>query len=84
METPAENKKTPVLSNKVVVVVAAVIVVVVIVATVLLLNGRSNESDGGVIGYATDAKVMLDQESLQAAMDEAMKNANDGFVEIRE
>jgi len=83
METPAENKKTPVLSNKVVVVVAAVIVVVVIVATVLLLNGRSNESDGGVIGYATDAKVMLDQESLQAAMDEAMKNANDSAVSLK-
>jgi len=32
------------------------------------------------IGYATEATVLLDQNSLQAAMDEAMANAKDGNI----
>lgn len=41
--------------------------------------------DEGVpkIGYAADATVMLDQDSLQAAFDEAMKNAAEGNVGLK-
>ena len=34
------------------------------------------------VGYATEATVMLDQNSLQAAMDAAMENAKDGNVAL--
>ncbi|MCI9057802.1 MAG: hypothetical protein HFF76_11195 [Oscillospiraceae bacterium] len=84
METTAETKKTPALSNKVVIVAAAVIVAVVIAAAaIIVLSGRSAEPDGGAIGYAADATVMLDENSLQAAMDEALRNAQNSAVALK-
>lgn len=85
METPAENKKG--LSSKVVIAVAAVIIVLLlgIVAFLLLRPSSTNIDDEGVpkIGYSTEAKVMLDQDSLQAAMDQAMENAKNSRVGLR-
>lgn len=82
METPVENKKS--LSNKVIIIAAAVIIVLLAIVVVLLLRRPSPTSIGDAdvpqIGYATEATVLLDQNSLQAAMDEAMANARDGNI----
>ena len=82
MEAPAENKKG--LSNKVIIIAAAVIIALLMAVVVLLLTrpAPTDIGDEGVpkIGYATEATVLLDQDSLQAAMDEAMANAKDGNI----
>lgn len=85
METPAENKKG--LSNKAVIAVAAVIIALLlgVVAFLLLRSSTADTGDEGVpkIGYSAEAKVMLDQNSLQAAMDAAMENARNGNIGLR-
>lgn len=82
METPAGNKKG--LSNKVVIIVAAVIVAVVIAAAAfVVLNEKDDGTGGNVIGYSTEAKVMLDEDSLQSAIDEAIENAKNGMVALQ-
>lgn len=82
METPTQAPKT--LSNKTVISVAAVIIALLlgVVAFLLIRPATTNIDDQGVpkIGYATEATVLLDQQSLQAAMDEAMANARDGNI----
>lgn len=81
METPTGTKKTSALSNKTIIIATAIIVAVVIAAAAfIVLNGENDNAGDNTIGYATEAKVMLDQDSLQAAMDEAMANARDGNV----
>lgn len=82
METPAENKKTPALSNKVVIAAAAAVIAALAIVAVLLLNGKKDNTTAG-IGYATEARVMLDHDSLQAAFDEAMRNAEEGNVGLK-
>ena len=85
METPTKRTSGP--SSKLIVAVAAVIIVLLaaILAVLLTRPSTTNIDDEGVpkLGYATDAKVMLDQDSLQAAMDEAMRNAADGNVGLK-
>lgn len=85
MEIPAENKKG--LSNKAVIAAATVIIVLLlgVVAFLLLRSSSTNINDEGVpkIGYSAEAKVMLDQDSLQAAMDQAMENAKNSRVGLR-
>ena len=81
METPTETKKEPALSNKVVIIAAAAVIVALAVVAFLLLSGRK-ETDLG-IGSATEAKVMLDQDSLQAAFDEALRNAAEGNIGLK-
>ena len=85
METPAENKNG--LSSKAVIAIAAVIIALLLGVVVFLLMRPSstNIDDEGVpkIGYSTEAKVMLDQNSLQAAFDEALQNAEDGYVGLK-
>lgn len=85
MEAPAENKKG--LSNKAVIAVAAVIIALLlgVVVFLLLRSSSTNIDDEGVpkIGYSTEAKVMLDQDSLQAAFDEALRNAEEGYVGLK-
>jgi hypothetical protein len=69
------------LSTKAVVAVAAVVVAAVVaVAAVVVIQSR--KSDTG-IGYAAEATVMLDQNSLQEAMDKAMENAREGNVALQ-
>ncbi len=41
------------------------------------------DTNGMQIGYASEASVMLDENSLQAAVDEAMANAADGNVALQ-
>ena len=79
MESTAETKKQP-LSNKTVIIIAALVVVAVVAIAAMILF--QPKADDNTIGYATEAKVMLDQESLQAAMDQAIANAKDGNIAL--
>lgn len=84
MDAPAETKKPAASSNKKVIAAAAAVVAVVIVAAIAAVIWFTRDSgDEGRIGYATEATVMLDQDSLQAAMDQAMQNARDGNISLR-
>lgn len=81
METPVTptQKKS---SNKIIIAVVIVLVAVIAaVATVIIVLNQKDDSPK--IGYATEAKVMLDRDSLQAAMNEAMENAEKGRVGLR-
>jgi hypothetical protein len=69
------------LSNKTVLLAAVMVVVAVIIAAAVIVCTRQKSDDLG-IGYATEAKVMLDQDDLQAAMDAAMENAKNGNVAL--
>lgn len=80
MEQSTETKKTSGSSNKVIIAAAVVIIALLLAVVVLLLNRQPAEDNSLGIGYATEASVVLDQNSLQAAMDEAMQNARDGNV----
>jgi hypothetical protein len=72
------------LSTKAVVLIvaAAVVVVAAIAAVAVVLTHQDQGSNDLGIGYATEAKVMLDQDSLQAAMDAAMANAREGNIAL--
>jgi hypothetical protein len=79
MET--SNKAKFSLSHQSVIIIAAAIVVAaIIVAAGIFLN--QPKDDGSGIGYATEAKVMLDQASLQSAMDQALENSKNGNVSL--
>ena len=74
------------LDKRLIAVIVGLVVVIMVMAFFLLF--RKDEvsiDDGDVprIGYATEAKVMLDQESLQAAADEAQKNAREGRISLQ-
>lgn len=78
-----ENKRP--LDKRLIVVIVGLIVVIMVMAFFLLFRQESTTIDDGDtprIGYATEATVMLDQDSLQAAMDAAMENAKDGNVAL--
>lgn len=57
----------------------------VVLAVVLLRGGSQDGPDNGspAIGYATEASVLLDEDALQAAVDEAIENAKNGRVALR-
>jgi uncharacterized protein YxeA len=77
-ETSVKTK--PALSNKTVLLAALMVVLAIAIAAAVIIKTQQKQDTG--IGYATEAKVMLDQESLQAAMDKAMENARDGNVSL--
>ena len=56
-----------------------------VLAVVLLRGGTQDIGDNDIprVGYETEARVMLDQNSLQMAMDAAMEKAKDGNVALR-
>lgn len=81
METPVQSKKGP--SNKVIIAAAAVIIVLLVAVVMLLLRPTNIEDDGvPKLGYDSGASVVLDEASLQAAVDEAMRNAKEGNVAL--
>ena len=93
-ETTSEAKKTaaPKNNNKLTVAIVALIAVVVVSTAVIVDTMQRNQnvdepppvSTGGLsIGYAQDSKVFTDQNALQAAMDEAIRNAEDHRVALR-
>ena len=78
-----ENKRP--LDKRLIVVIAGLIVVIMVMAFFLLFRQEPTTIDDGDtprIGYASEATVILDQDSLQAAMDEAMANAKDRNVAL--
>lgn len=84
METTADTKKTSAQPNKILIAVIIALIIVVIGAAavvVIALNRQNDQGESGLtIGYATDATVLLDQQSIQAAMDAAMENAKNGNI----
>lgn len=88
-ETPETNSSAKNNNNgnsnnnvKVAIVAAAAVCVVAVCATaVILLGGKDEEPDSG-IGYAQGATVVLDEDALQAAIDEAQKNAEEGMIAL--
>lgn len=87
-ETTAQPKNS---NNKLIIAIVALAAVIVASTAVIVDTISRNRSEGGenivvngiTIDYETDAKVFLDQNSLQAAMDEALKNAQDRNVALR-
>jgi hypothetical protein len=82
---PAPNPGSPKhsgLSNKTVLFAAVMVVVAVVIAAAVIIGTQKKSSDL-TVGYATEAKVMLTQDELQAAMDQAMENAKDGNISLR-
>lgn len=82
MDSSAETKKTSAKSNKTI-IAAAGIVAAAIVGVGVFVATRSQSNNDLTIGYAAEASVMLDQNSLQAAFDEAMRNAAEGNVGLQ-
>lgn len=87
METnnEAKEKKASSQSNKLIIAIVALIVVVIaatgVIVYVLLSRDSQEPNDNGLtIGYATDASVFLDQDALQAAVDNDL--ANSGYVSL--
>ena len=78
-----ETKKA---SNKILIAVGAIIIILLAAIVALLLRRPplTNIDEEGVpkLGYSTDAKVLLDQDSLQAAVDEAQRNAKERNVAL--
>lgn len=81
MSQSAETKSNK--TTKVAVAVAAVAVAVAIGIGVFALTGRDDQESGPTIGYASEATVMLDENSIQAAVDEAQENAKNGMVALQ-
>lgn len=78
------EKQKPLDKRLIAVIVGLVVIIMALVFFLLFRQDTVDIEDGDIprIGYATEATVMLDQNSLQAAMDEAMKNARDGNVAL--
>lgn len=76
------KKKSP-SSNKLVIVLVVLIVVIIAAAAAIIFTMNGKKDNGMKIGYATEAKVMMDEDSLQAAVDEAWRNAQDGNVALQ-
>lgn len=67
--------------------IAAAVVIIALLAVIVFLVRRTsltdiNDGDVPKIGYDTGAVVVLDEASLQAAVDEAQKNAKEGNVAL--
>jgi hypothetical protein len=78
--TPATAAKAG-LSNKVVVIVAAIVVAVVIAAAAVVVTVLNKEDDSG-IGYSMEAQVLVTQEELDKAAEEALANAKNGDIAL--
>lgn len=80
METKSKSNQ-----KWIIILLLVLIILLGAVLAVVLLQSRTDITDGDVplIGYSTEAKVMLDQNSLQAAFDEAMRNAAEGNVGLK-
>ena len=83
MESSAETNKTSASTTNIIIIAVAVILIVIgVSAAVVFYFLNEKEEDSNKIGYASEATVLLDQDSLQAAVDEAMANAENGLVAL--
>lgn len=84
MDASTESKKTSAPVNKTVVAVAALVLLAIVAISAFFLLGQKEEDDGGLtIGYSSEAKVMLDQDSLNAAMQAAIENNKNNAIGLR-
>jgi hypothetical protein len=84
MDASTESKKTSAPVNKTVVAVAALVLLAIVAIAAFFLLGQKEEDDGGLtIGYSSEAKVMLDQDALSAAMQAAMENDKNNAIGLR-
>lgn len=76
--------KRPLDKRLIAVIVGLVLIIMAMAFFLLFRRETADISDGDTprIGYASEATVMLDQDSLQAAMNEAMEKAKDGYVAL--
>lgn len=74
-------------SQRMIIILLVAVVAILAVILAFVLGGRRADtiSDGPtpLIGYAAEATVLLDENSLQAAVDEAMENAKNGMVALQ-
>jgi hypothetical protein len=83
METTTVSKKTGQSNNKVIIAAVIVMLVVVIAAAAVVVTlGNKDDSSNSVIGYATEAQVLLTQEDIDAAAAQAQANAENGNVSL--
>lgn len=77
------EKQKP-LDKRLIAVIVGLVLIIMAMAFFMIFRQEVtiDDNDTPLVGYAADAKVMLDQNSLQAAMDEAMANAKDGNVAL--
>lgn len=83
METSAETKQSSASSKQIIIIAVVVVLVVIAAAVGVVLHALNGKEDNNNISYASEATVMLDQDSLQAAVDEAQKNAAEGRVALQ-
>lgn len=85
METSAGTPKKS--SNKLVVIIAGVVVAVAVgAAAAVTMSGQNSqpEEDNSLkIGYSADAKVMLDEDSLQAEVKKALEESQNSNVALK-
>jgi hypothetical protein len=69
-------------SGKAILIVAVVVALVVIIAAVVIVTQVMNRKDdsNSVIGYSTEAQMLVTQEDIDRAAEEALKNAENGDV----
>lgn len=79
------EKQKPLDKRLIAVIIGLVLVIVVMACVLFLRKDEATVDDGDTprIGYAAEAKVMLDQDSLQAAADEAQRNAREGNIALQ-
>lgn len=83
MEEKAQSKSN---QKWIIILLAVLILLLGTVLAVVLLRGDTDDipdDNTPLIGYSTNAKVMLDEDSLQAAVDEALANAEKGLVSLQ-
>lgn len=73
------------LDKRLIAVIVCLALVIVAMACFLLFRQTATIDDGEAprIDYAAEAKVMLDQDSLQAAFDQAVENAARGNISLQ-
>lgn len=76
------EKQRPLDKRLIAVIVGLVLIIAVLGFYLLFQRTTLNDGDIPRVGYATEATVMLDQNALQMAMDEAMAKAKDGNVAL--
>lgn len=84
MDAPTQSSKTSAPVNRTVLAVAALVLLAIVAIAAFFLLGQKEEEDNGLtIQYASEAKVMLDQDSLNAAMQAAMENDKNNAIGLR-
>lgn len=83
MESSTEVKKTSAPVNRTVIIVAVLVLLAAVSVSAFALLGGGKEDDGPKIAYASEARVMLDQDELSAAMQEAVENSKKGMISLK-